>query len=198
MGTRNLTMVVHEGKTKVGQYGQWDGYPSGQGSTVLSFLKKTDLNHFKSQLKKCKFLTKYKQTEMKKFMKSIGAENGWMNGTQAEKYYVKYPYLSRDHAADILELIDESKDKTIWLNDSSSFAADSLFCEWAYVIDLDRNTLEVYEGFNHTPLKEGDRFFGLKTEKDSGYSPIKLIATFNIDSLPTEEDFIKILEPNEA
>ena len=73
---------------------------------------------------------------MKKFLKEIGAENGWMTGSQAEKYNAKYPYLSRDHAADILELIDESKDRTIWLNDSSSFAADSLFCEWAYVVDL--------------------------------------------------------------
>jgi hypothetical protein len=39
MGTRNLTRVICDGKTKVAQYGQWDGYPEGQGKTVLNFLR---------------------------------------------------------------------------------------------------------------------------------------------------------------
>jgi len=38
MGTRNLTMVISDGKTKIAQYGQWDGYPSGQGADILAFL----------------------------------------------------------------------------------------------------------------------------------------------------------------
>lgn len=37
MGTRNLTMVMVDGVYKVAQYGQWDGYPSGQGITVFIF-----------------------------------------------------------------------------------------------------------------------------------------------------------------
>ena len=38
MGTRNVTMVIHKGETKVAQYGQWDGTPDGQGVTILGFL----------------------------------------------------------------------------------------------------------------------------------------------------------------
>lgn len=30
MGTRNLTMLISDGETKVAQYGQWDGYPGEQ------------------------------------------------------------------------------------------------------------------------------------------------------------------------
>ena len=37
MGTRNLTCVVLDGKYVVSSYGQWDGYPSGQGKTILNF-----------------------------------------------------------------------------------------------------------------------------------------------------------------
>lgn len=38
MGTRHLIEVVVDGQIKVAQYGQWDGYPSGQGVDVLKFL----------------------------------------------------------------------------------------------------------------------------------------------------------------
>ena len=40
MGTRNLTCVIKDGKYRVAQYGQWDGYPEGQGMNILNFLKK--------------------------------------------------------------------------------------------------------------------------------------------------------------
>ena len=39
MGTRNLTAVYLDGQYKVAQYGQWDGYPEGQGITALTFLR---------------------------------------------------------------------------------------------------------------------------------------------------------------
>ena len=38
MGTRHLTVVVVDGIHRVAQYGQWDGYPDGQGVTVAAFL----------------------------------------------------------------------------------------------------------------------------------------------------------------
>ena len=43
MGTRHMIAVVNNGKYRVAQYGQWDGYPSGQGVGVLGFL--TNGNH---------------------------------------------------------------------------------------------------------------------------------------------------------
>lgn len=40
MGTRHLIAVIdRKGTLKVAQYGQWDGYPSGQGVDVLKFAK---------------------------------------------------------------------------------------------------------------------------------------------------------------
>ena len=42
MGTRHLILVWYKGKWQIAQYGQWDGYPEGQGSTVLKFLTNRD------------------------------------------------------------------------------------------------------------------------------------------------------------
>ena len=45
MGTRHMVGVVLDGDFKIAQYGQWDGYPEGQGKTVLDFLRKADIRH---------------------------------------------------------------------------------------------------------------------------------------------------------
>jgi hypothetical protein len=196
MGTRNLTMVIHEKKTVVAQYGQWDGYPSGQGATVLEFLKKRNLTTFKEKLKNVRFTNEKDIKKMKKFMNSIGSHDGWMTGEQADKYHEAYPYLSRDHCAKILDLIYDSPDKEIMLEDSTNFAAESLFCEWAYVIDLDKNVLECYKGFNKRPLGKTQRFKDLKS--DDGYTPIRCIKKYKFDKLPTKAQFIKDLKEKET
>lgn len=194
MGTRGLTMVIHEEKTKVAQYGQWDHYPSGQGVHVLNFLKTKNLNQFKEQLKKIKFIDEEKDKEIDEFMKSIGSKDGWMTSEQAEKYHKAYPYLTRDHGAAILDRILESTDDVIWLRDSTDFAGDSLFCEYAYVIDLDKEKFEVYQGFNQQPLEEGERFKNVKVDEKSEYTPVRKIKEFDFNDLPTEDDFVSQCE----
>ena len=47
MGTRNITKVVHGGKVKLCQYGQWDGYPTITGVEVLEFVKNGDFEALK-------------------------------------------------------------------------------------------------------------------------------------------------------
>lgn len=54
MGTRNLTAVYLDGQYKVAQYGQWDGYPEGQGITVLTFLLSLAVTLVRASLKWCR------------------------------------------------------------------------------------------------------------------------------------------------
>lgn len=196
MGTRGLTMVICDGETKVAQYGQWDHYPEGNGITCLEFLQKGILDKFREKLKRCRFTTNEDETEIENFLKSIGSENGWVNSSQSKKYNQKYPYFSRDHGSDILNVILESDDTEILLKNSMNFASDSLFCEYAYVIDLDKNTFEVFEGFNQKPLDESERFYHLQT-KDEKYYPVRLLKLYDINNLPDEETFIKDCTPPE-
>ena len=167
MGTRNLTVVVVDGEYKVAQYGQWDGYPTGQGSVICEFIQnQMDLEKFKTAVRKCTYVNAETLNAM------------WENDRE------KYSYLSRDTGGDILNLVQNGTAKE--LHNEIDFAAESLFCEWAYVLDLDNEVLEVYRGFNKDPLNSSERFFNLseKAEKtkhkhsSGGYTPVKLYRKF--------------------
>lgn len=190
MGTRNITMVISDGQTKVAQYGQWDGYPEGQGATILEFLSNTNLSDFKNKLKNVRFQNENDIQEKKNFLKSIGSEDGWVTSEQSNLLHEKYPFDNRDIAGKIFSMVMESELDEIVLVDSSDFVNDSLFCEWAYVVDLDKNVLEVYEGFQQSPLTESDRFYSDGNKKEE-YYPVKMIKSYSLSELPTEEQFIK-------
>lgn len=161
MGTRNLTIVVKDGAYKVSQYGQWDGYPSGQGETIRKFLATANLDHFAAQIDKVRVLT---EAELDARWATAGADGSGMVGMDVVDKFKKdgNAHLDRDMGAGILDYIDKAEKPEVRSNDVE-FAGDSLFCEWAYVVNLDTRHLEVFKGFNTTqPLKEGDRFFDLQ------------------------------------
>lgn len=181
MGTRHLTCVVHKGEYRIAQYGQWDGYPKGQGKTVIGFLIVADIERFKMQVEKTAWAT---QEQLEAQWVKAGAKKGstLVNFDVIKKYDKLYPENSRNTGAGVLLLIMKNKKKKILLQNNIDFAQDSLFCEWAYVIDLDAGVLEVYRGFNKQGVSEGERFYAKKPNKD-GYYPIKLFKTFTFAEL---------------
>ena len=119
MGTRHLICVFKDGEYKVAQYGQWDGYPEGQGVCILEFLNSWDRDKFEKNVLTTQWLEDH------------------------EWDVCKYPHLSRDVGADILKKVEQ--ERGLKLYNQIDFARDSLMCEWAYVIDLDTNKFEIYE-----------------------------------------------------
>jgi len=146
MGTRHLTMITLNGKRMVANYGQWDGYPTGQGYTIADFLgglTKTRLDSFK---KKVAVIKPIKDAEIEPYWIACGANAGsdFITLDVSDKFRNRYPEFSRDTGADILWLIHWGiVDKTVL---SEDFLKDSLFCEYAYDIDLDKQVVRFYNG----------------------------------------------------
>lgn len=155
MGTRNLTIVRIKGKTKVAQYGQWDGYPTGQGKTIAEFLKIVDLPKFKKQVQALK---EYKQKEIDKAYKDAGHDGGrWVTSDIADKVKKSHPELDRDYGAGILELIHNGITTKVVLNEE--FKEDTLMCEYYYTIDLDKDTISMNGGKEYSFKKWTEKGF---------------------------------------
>ena len=168
MGTRHLVMVKCDGKIKVAQYGQWDGYLEGQGKTIAKFLhnNKTDLNLFKQKVRRLRWAW---PTQVEKTWVEAGAEPGQTSVTLdiADKHSEMFPELSRDTGAKILKVIhDRNVDR---VGNSKSFLRDSLFCEYAYLLDLDKETVTFYKGFQH---------YGERDDGSTVYGPCKKMRTY--------------------
>lgn len=191
MGTRNMTMVVSQGELKVAQYGQWDGYPSGQGFTVLSFLKGTNLDDFRRAIDECYFLT---EEERQKRWKEVGADDsGFVSSVVVSKFQEQWPHLMRDMAAEVLvEVMKGTRD--MW--DGRHLIKDSL-CEWAYLIDLDQMTLEVFSGYNDTIEGAEDLHFPIIEKLRKGYFPLRLMKSYPLTMLPDEKTFQRDLTGEE-
>lgn len=203
MGTRHLVAVYVDGEYKVAQYGQFDGYPEGAGATVLSALSTMspdDLEDFREKVRATVFLS---PQEITRRWEHAGARNGMADQNASQTMARDNPQLLRDMSADVLEFIAQNA-PGVELSNNISFAGDSLFCEYAYVVDLDANTLEVYQGFNKEPLDPAERFASFAKSDpednlnlDDVYHPVRLWRTFDLNHLPSEEEFVKALSEDE-
>lgn len=140
MGTRNLTKVIKNNKVVVSQYGQWDGYPSGQGATVFFAIQKPgQMEGLDANL----YLTyEVSEDELKEMWKPFTGKahaEGWVTLEEGKQFSEKYPSLSRDTGADILNVIAEATEPVPLVIDTE-FENDELFCEGVYTVNLDNKT----------------------------------------------------------
>ena len=120
MGTRHYQTVIDKaGVTKVAQYGQWDGYPSGQGLDILSFLRTADLEKYQQELSIIREATEAELSTIEKM-------NDWVYA---------FPYLSRDCGAKIHELIIAGDVPIVRLMDKKEAYQ---WCEGFYTIDFSK------------------------------------------------------------
>ncbi|KAF9639944.1 hypothetical protein BFW01_g11750 [Lasiodiplodia theobromae] len=215
MGTRNLTLVYYKGAWHIAQYGQWDGYPEGQGLTVLRFVANPEnVSKLKAVIDAGNML--YEPTEeqvMAWHDERARAKREYYNHRShvliskiedLEKEEANepkvVPSVSRDTCAEILGLVANATEPVPIVKELS-FIGDTLFCEWAYVVDLDEGAVEVYAGLYDAPklIKEGaeTRFVQDENFKDCEAFP-DLVGKWMLDNLPSEHEFLGWFKKSEC
>lgn len=143
MGTRNLTVIVKDNKIKLSQYGQWDGYFSGQGENFVKFVRdylqtEHGLKKFKQKLDFLKEVDDKTYNELLEISKKIESFKEY-----SIPFSVFLPQFSRDTGTDILRIIAELPISDF---DGKSYPIhicdDAGWCEFIYVLNLDAD--EVY------------------------------------------------------
>lgn len=173
MSTRGLLIVKdNQGEVKVAEYISHDAYPSYAGSKLLQMCKRDG------------------------FIKSLSLSLknvGFINDDED-----KDPEVDKNEGIDILEfIINESntRDHTN-LENSFNFGRDSLFCEWAYMIDLKENKFVVFQGFNKN-FENQDKMFEVEKEDIDPRFPyygVTRLCEFDLNALPLEGDFYSKIE----
>lgn len=189
MSTRGIVCVQKDNQYKFAMANHYDSYPEGLGVDVLKLVKEhrigieqnlhlVEMVSRNEILSKCYILagSKTNYENMKMFDRSETMEKvlGIMD-------------LQFDSPVDLLE--DIANGEKIKIEDGLRFAAESLMCEYGYVINLDDKKLEVYIGFNTIPLSPNERFAELEVRHNKYYQ-IKKICEFDITNLPTEDEFL--------
>lgn len=193
MGTRGAYGFRIDEQDKL-TYNHWDSYPEGLGKVIVEF---------------CRNLNKKSLSTLKKKVRALSLVDPDSKPTKAEiKHYNKFADTtvssgSTDEWYVLLRELQGGKMLPHILNgtlkhmiENNDFIRDSLFCEYAYVIDLDRDVIEFYQGFQHRP-DTTNRYGRKATPNGTGtkYYPCKKVGEAPILDIP--EDWQKFYKEDD-
>ncbi|EME78981.1 uncharacterized protein MYCFIDRAFT_87492 [Pseudocercospora fijiensis CIRAD86] len=171
MGTRSLICVYYKGQFMIAQYAQWDGYPEGQGWDIVQFLlRSSNIKALKTGLQYIKVIESNDQLNQQV-----------VNNDQGP--FPSPASLSRETGAKILEIVAQATEQNaVPIVKELGFVNDGLFCEWAYVVDLDKEVLEVYAG--QFGLERRGMSGGAERFKEVGGGQVGLLQSISFADLP--------------
>ena len=147
MSTRGMIGLRVNGKF-LGTYNHSDSYPDGLGADLTDFVRNLAKNGqtqtFKANAAKVKMVNSQSKPSEKVYAYYHGLTGGSMLGAERERKEF-YSLLRGYQGVAGLDAILSGQLKHI--TKDPEFIKDSLFCEYAYILDLDREVLEYYEGF---------------------------------------------------
>jgi hypothetical protein len=169
MGTRGLMAFTHNGEVKA-MYNHFDSYPTGLGTDMVNWIlgRQGDFSEAIEQFERLAAIDEdvVPTTDQKLALLR------YLNLNVATQTSDDWYSLLRETQGNPVETL-----KAGFFVDYFKFGFDSLFCEWAYVVDLDNQVLDVYKGFANTsngkglwgsvdkpstPYEGADEYFGVQ------------------------------------
>jgi len=157
-------------------------YPGGLGNDILNYINAvTDFGELRVQVSDMKLVGKKKPTRTQIKKCEVADTINLDVGKQSDNDWMCLLNKAQGVPSKLIEigLMIDTKDLLI----------NSFMCEWAYIINLDTNELEVYKGVNAHPSGSG-RY--ANKQSDMGYSipyyGVNLIKKFNFNELPDKFD----------
>ena len=195
MSTRGAYGFRVGGVDKV-SYNHSDSYPAGLGVDIVAFIKE---NSDKVLLKIAKGIELVK-SNIAPTQKQMSKCKEFADLSVGKGKITDWYCLLRNAQGNL-----NAHKKTPYMIDGSSFLADSLFCEWAYIINLDTMKLEVYKGFNTDSKEAGryassiDSYMKEKKEGDDKYYGVALVDEIPLDKVrKLKNPLRKVLEKDNA
>ena len=169
MSTRGLYGIRKNGIDKC-TYNHSDSYPDWLGKKMLEFCAANSVERLSRFFDNIEIVSEdNKPTEEQiEVCRKAGYVNLCVGSQNETDWYCLLRNLQGNFKA-YTECIEN--DSKVFMTDGIGFIMDSLFCEYAYIINIDDEVLEYYEGFQKTP-QIGNRYG--TTPDDGGYYPCKL------------------------
>ena len=142
-------------------YNHSDSYPEGLGANIVEFVRQTSVEEMNQIFDRIQMVNEDKMATPDQVAECYKWYNGDVSTGQPTEWYA----LLRNAQGDL----NAFKEGLRYMIDSSSFMKDSLFCEWAYVINLTTNRLEICKR----------------------YYNVKLVTKFPLDDIP--ENWLEIV-----
>lgn len=181
MGTRGA-YGFHKGGVDKITYNHFDSYPTGLGADVAEFVK----NHTDEEMNEI-----FDRIVMVR-------SNGVPSAEQIKECFRFYqPGVSMNTPEEWYSLLRATQGDLEahamglrYMIDNADFLKDSLFCEWGYVINLDKGVLEIYRGFQKGP--ESNRYY--QPMSYNGYYNCSLIREVPFETLREPKTYMATLE----
>lgn len=173
MGTRGLYGFRKNGIDKT-TYNHFDSYPDYLGNIMVEFCQKTSIAEMNEIFDRIVLVEEGSEPTKRQILECMEFYDGSVSNQTPEDWYC----LLRNAQGNP----NVYKHGLNYMIDNHEFIKDSLFCEYAYIINLDENCLEFWLGFQKEP--DEDNRYGTETSDNMDkYYPCKMIAEYELDTI---------------
>jgi hypothetical protein len=142
MGTRGLIGVEVDGEKKC-SYNHSDSYPTGLGKEFVEQCSDFITRHGLDNAKRMSRNIRMVNNDDIPTVQDIKGFKEFNNSSVGNSEGIMWYNLLRGMQGDIAIILECGT-----MLNATSFLEDSLFCEWAYILNLDDESIDVYRGFN--------------------------------------------------